>query len=110
MLAWAPSTTHAGLSCISPSAPWHNKVYGGGPLLHPGLGWPAGDSAGNLGCCCFCTMQAGADVDAANCNGVTPLMLAAKGGHAHLVKLLLDSGASVWLTTEDERTALHKVR
>jgi ankyrin repeat protein len=36
-------------------------------------------------------------------------MLAAKGGHAAVVKLLLESGASVWLQTDDKRTALHKV-
>lgn len=54
-------------------------------------------------------VQAGADVNAANNNGVTPLMLACKGGHADLVRLLLEYDAAVWLRTEDERTALHKV-
>lgn len=54
-------------------------------------------------------MQAGADVNATNHNGVTPLMLASKGGHASVVKLLLENAASVWLRTEDKRTALHKV-
>jgi uncharacterized protein len=40
-------------------------------------------------------IRAGADVNAANRYGVTPLMLAAERGHAHLIAALLSAGASL---------------
>jgi ankyrin repeat protein len=40
-------------------------------------------------------LEAGADIDSASIDNFTPLMTAAGGGHAEVVKLLLEKGASV---------------
>ena len=44
-------------------------------------------------------LAVGADVDSRNHEGMTPLHLAARDGHAHLVQLLIDHGAN--LSTAD---------
>lgn len=40
-------------------------------------------------------LEAGADIDSASIDNFTPLMTAAGGGHAEVVKLLLEKGASI---------------
>ena len=50
-------------------------------------------------------MQAGADVNAAQQDGFTPLMGAAQNGHAELVSYLLRQGANPKARTADGRSA-----
>lgn len=53
-------------------------------------------------------LAAGADIDAAfEDDGSTPLMLAARRGHAHIVSALLAAGADVEILDDHERTAAH---
>lgn len=51
-----------------------------------------------------------AGVDAANENGWTPLIYAARWGHAELVSALLAAGADASARTRDGRTALSAAR
>ncbi|BES94896.1 ankyrin repeat domain 50 [Nesidiocoris tenuis] len=51
-------------------------------------------------------LEAGADVDHADCDGWTALRAAAWGGHSEIVKLVLEAGAAVDSCDRDERTAL----
>eukprot|EP00953_Heterococcus_sp_UTEX-ZZ885_P016296 9167-Heterococcus_DN1.PRE.5 len=53
-------------------------------------------------------LEHGADVDACNCCGQTPLMLAALDGSAEMASMLLAAGASVsTVCTQWRKTALH---
>ena len=51
-------------------------------------------------------IKAGADVNAAGKNGITPLMLAAYASEAGIAKLLIDAGANVNAKNDDGDTAL----
>ena len=51
-------------------------------------------------------IEAGADINKAENDGWTPLMMAAEFGHGDIVKYLLDSGADVLMQTYTGRTAL----
>ena len=51
-------------------------------------------------------LQHGADVDAVDNDGVTPLMRASFGGHLRVVQLLLTRGADTSLRDRDGITAL----
>jgi len=52
-------------------------------------------------------IQNGADVNATNTEGHTPLMLAAYNGHTKIVEKLLKNGASVSITDNKNLTPLH---
>ncbi len=52
-------------------------------------------------------IEAGAKVDAATKNGVTPLMAAAATGNVAFAQVLLEAGASAQARTDDGMTALH---
>jgi len=45
-------------------------------------------------------------IDALSPNGTTPLMMAARGGHIHVVKLLLDRGADLSKRNAMKMTAI----
>lgn len=51
-------------------------------------------------------LKKSAQVDAPSPNGTTPLMMAARGGHIHAVKALLDAGADPNLLNEHQMNAL----
>jgi len=51
-------------------------------------------------------LAVGADVNAGNKYGKTPIMYAAQGGHAVVVKTLHESGADIFLKDKDDETAL----
>ncbi len=55
-------------------------------------------------------IEAGADVDAPQEGGFTPLQEAASNGQLDLARLLLDHGASVDVRADDGRTALEMAR
>ncbi|HOT51462.1 MAG TPA: ankyrin repeat domain-containing protein, partial [Candidatus Hydrogenedentes bacterium] len=48
----------------------------------------------------------GADINAADINGFTPLHIAAEQGHVRMVKLLMSRGANVNLRNSEGRTPL----
>ena len=50
-------------------------------------------------------MEAGADLNLANNNGLTALMLAAGHGHVEVVRVLLEAGADVNLASNNGSTA-----
>ena len=52
-------------------------------------------------------LDAGAEIDAANSSGTSPLMIAVQEGHADVVKLLLDRKASVAARDHQGWTPLH---
>lgn len=52
-------------------------------------------------------LGAGADVNARNRAGVTPLMLAVNSGHSGLIDLFLRSDADASMTDSQGNTALH---
>ena len=56
----------------------------------------------------FWPLKNGAKVDAKNDDGWTPLILAARFGHATIVKNLIENGADVNATTNFGETALFK--
>lgn len=43
-------------------------------------------------------LEEGADVEAAGINGATALHIAASMGHSEIITLLLDAGATIWVT------------
>lgn len=53
-------------------------------------------------------VEAGAQLDAQDYNGWTPLMHACCRGHKLVVRTLLSAGASVDIESLDGRTALHR--
>ena len=53
-------------------------------------------------------LEAGDDVNALGEGGTTPLIQAAKLGHADLVELLLEAGAVAFLKDDEQETALLK--
>ena len=53
-------------------------------------------------------LDAGADVDSANREGITALMMATYHGHMDVVLLLLNAGANVNLADGQELTALDR--
>lgn len=51
-------------------------------------------------------ISAGADVDAADASGLTPLMCASRQGHEAIIRLLLEAGAMLELRDQEGYTAL----
>lgn len=61
--------------------------------------------------CCKTLLRNGAQVNAKDVNGQTPLMMAVAGrGHVKVVKILLHSGASIKIYDDFGRTALELAR
>jgi len=52
-------------------------------------------------------LDSGADVNAANCTGLTALHLAAKNGHVNVMEMLVKDNANIDATDEFGWTALH---
>ena len=57
--------------------------------------------------CVALLLEAGANKDAANSDGITALHRAARMGHAQVVQLLLEAGADKNAADSDRRTGLH---
>jgi ankyrin repeat protein len=52
-------------------------------------------------------LDSGTDIEVRGDNSTTPLMLAARNGHADVVKLLLDNGANIEVQNDRGRTAIN---
>ncbi|KAH0168120.1 hypothetical protein KCU67_g3605, partial [Aureobasidium melanogenum] len=85
-------------------------------MWHDGASWDAERGATGLHLAAYhglvnATAQLlanGADVDAQDCLGTTPLMYAAAAGHSQIVKILLQSGAEPATICNRGATALHR--
>ena len=49
-------------------------------------------------------LEAGADIDTQEQNGITALMLASLGGHTEIVRMLLEHGADIDVTDNEGMT------
>ena len=70
--------------------------------MHAASVLPRTDAAKSL-------LKTNADVNAATCDGATPLFLACQAGRAETTRLLLEAGANVHATTDSGDTPFFAV-
>ena len=94
---------------VSPDATDFNTfIYGANTALHYLCRWEANNCAADDRVACIkLLIDAGANLEAVDLNGYTPLQFAANFANAEIVSLLVDAGANVNAVTNYGSTALH---
>ena len=94
---------------VSPDATDFNTfIYGANTALHYLCRWEANNCvADDRVACIKLLIDAGANLEAVDLNGHTPLQFAANFANAEIVSLLLDAGANVNAVSDLGSTALH---